>query len=139
MSSAKIKNNSTYRVLLTSILLAAWYACTLHCSLEMMTSDEPLACCDDAKVASHSNHTPVSPDHCVCDWVKSGGYALSKCVALAPAPDNVLLLFTLPSFREDSLTDQSLPKPIDSPPEPVASWQFSFRTASPPRAPSMVS
>jgi len=134
-----IGNVRALKSILALLLLGTWFPCTVHCSLEMMASAGPLPCCDNAKVGSNSSQPPASPDHCVCSWMKSGGYAFSKCAPLVSSPDDVLLVFTLSPLSEDSLTDLTLPKLIYSPPKFTTSWQFSFRTALPPRAPSVAS
>jgi hypothetical protein len=119
--------------------LAVWFSCTAHCTLEMMTANKPLACCDNAKVGSNPSQTPASPEQCVCGWVKSGGYTFSKSASLVNAPTDVLLLFALSSSCEESLAAPALPKLIFSPPELSANWQFAFRAALPVRAPSFAS
>jgi hypothetical protein len=121
------------------LLLGTWFSCTAHCTLEMMTADKPLACCDNTKFGSNSSQAPASPDHCVCGWVKSGGYTFSESTPLVIAPTDALPLFTLSSPGEESFTDPALPKLIFSRPKFSTSWQFAFRTALPARAPSLAS
>lgn len=132
---SSVRALKTFFVLL---LLGTWFPCTVRCSMEMMASVEPLACCDNSKVGNDSSQTPASSEQCVCTWMRSGGYAFQKCAPLN-APEDVLLLFTLSPHIEESPTDPALPKFVFSPPELSTSWQFYFRTASPPRAPSIAS
>ena len=123
--------------ILALLLLGTWFPCTVRCSLEMMAMDKPPACCSE--VGGKSSPQPADSDHCVCSWMKSGGYAFSKCALSVTAQDVVTILSILSPLGEDSLTDPALPKPNYSPPGLATFWQFSFRTALPPRAPSTAS
>ena len=120
---------------LVLLVLGMWFSCTVHCTMEMTA----LACCSGTKLGNNSNQTPASPEHCVCDWIKSGGYGFQKCAPLATAPQATLFLFVVSSDGEASQISPSLPTPNSSPPKFPVNWQFVFRTASSPRAPSFIS
>jgi hypothetical protein len=139
LGSHTIRNVSVLKSFFALLLLGPWFSCAVHCTLEMMTADKPLACCDNTQFGSNSSRTPASPDQCVCGWAKSGGYTYSKSASLVNAPTDAVLLFTVSSPCEQFSTDAALPKLIFSPPGLSASWQFAFRAALPARAPSLAS
>lgn len=126
------------RSFLALLLLGTWFSCTVRCSLEMMASGSSLTCCD-CGLQSNASHTPTDADHCVCGWMKSGGYAVSKNAPLLTKPGYGFVQYILSPFHEESLSDPARPEPNPSPPLLLASWQFSFRTAASPRAPSIAS
>jgi hypothetical protein len=127
------------RSFLALLLLGTWFTCTVRCSLEMMASGNSLTCCDNGNLQSNTSHTPTDTDHCVCGWMKSGGYAVSKNAPLLPKPSYGFVPYILSPFHEESPSEPTGPEPNPSPPYLPASWQFSFRTAASPRAPSIAS
>ena len=127
------------RSFLALLLLGTWFTCTVRCSLEMMAVGNSLTCCDNGNLQSNASHTPTDADHCVCGWMKSGGYAFTKNISLAYGPNHLSLLSAISSSDGESLTDPALPRINFSPPELPTAWQFFFRAASSPRAPSLVS
>jgi len=118
------------------IVLALWASCTIRCELVSLASSEADSCCDSA--ADKSSEEPVPANHCVCSWVRSGGYISEKSAIPLPLPVG-LPLVPLPDYLEVPMPDSHASELTFSPPELLTSWQFSFRAALSPRAPSSVS
>ena len=118
------------------IVLALWASCTIRCELVSLACSEADTCCDSA--ADKSPEKPAPAGHCVCSWVKSGGYIAEKSVVSLPLPVG-LPLVPLPAYLEVPMPDRHASELTFSPPELLTSWQFSFRAALSPRAPSFVS
>jgi hypothetical protein len=122
--------------LVAFIVLALWASCAVRCELGSLVSSEDTACCGSA--ADQSPETPAPASHCVCSWALSGGYIAERTTF--PLPLLVgLPLFTLPTELEAPKSDAGAKVLIFSPPDLLTSWQFSFRAALSPRAPSFVS
>jgi hypothetical protein len=114
---------------LTAILLAAlWLPITAHCSLETLPGLEFLLC------ESDTSENDCSED--VCAQIERPGYKVSDTETLVPEPQ-LTLWFDL-VFTETIPADSPQPSTA-SPAEIPFAWQFSFRAALPPRAPSLVS
>ena len=118
-------------------LLALWLPATNHCRLEQLPGLRFLACCDHEDAAA-PHHDDCRTDDCAA--VESGLYKTVSGRIQSPAP--VLLTATLLAVVPDEipvppasqLTRSTAIAPGDS-----GGWQFSFRTALPPRAPSFAS
>ncbi len=115
------------------LTLAVWGLASMHCQLEGMPGFDFLrTCCFVDSAPSPSQD--CEEDECV---VESGDYRAEEQTVSVPQP---LLLFALLS----SVIEVPLPEPqivvaSESPPELSKVWQFSHRTALPPRAPSIAS
>lgn len=118
------------------IVLALWASCTIRCEVESLACSDADVCCDSA--ADESPEKPAPADHCVCSWVRSGGYIAEKTAVPLPLPV-CLPLFALPAYLEIPICDAHASELTFSPPELRTSWQFSSRAALSPRAPSFVS
>ena len=120
----------------TLVMVALWGLATWHCNLELMPGLEFLSCCQHPDTAPHQDN---DCDEDGCAVVESGLYKLEEQAASAPIPSLVLSVL-LPLWEA---TAPSVHPPVESlssaPPELPRIWQFSFRTALPPRAPSFVS
>jgi hypothetical protein len=121
---------------LAMIVLALWATCTLRCEMVSLAGSVEADCC--VSVAGQQPETPAPADHCVCSWVRSGGYIVEKTAVILPLPVSLPLL-ALPEYLDVPMPDALSNELILSPPELHASWQFSFRAALSPRAPSFVS
>ena len=118
------------------IVLALWASCTIHCELEMFAPAKTSSCCQGDE---QPGGKPTTPQSCVCRAIASGGYIVQKNAPVAaPVPD-AILVFTEITQSEDVLREAVVEELIFAPPELLKSWQFSLRTALPPRAPSVVS
>jgi hypothetical protein len=125
-----------------TVMLALWGLATLHCDLEQVPGLEFLAWCHLPETATHQeNGAAPHPDNdCEqdgCSVVESGLYKIEEQAAV-PIP---LLVenFVLPECEVVPPTPAPGPLLLNcSPPELPRGWQFSYRTALPPRAPSLV-
>ncbi|MBI4325526.1 MAG: hypothetical protein HY674_09710 [Chloroflexi bacterium] len=115
------------------LLLALWVPVTAHCRLESIPVFSFLVCC------GHDDAVPHQDSDCeedACGTVESGAYRIAQNAPwlLGLAPIICCVLTEVPVAPEPPhMTAAALP------PELPVSWQFSFRTALPPRAPSFVS
>jgi len=118
---------------MTLVVLALWPIASMHCKLETVPGLEFLRCATD---------TPTSSD-CRgdgCETVESGLYKIPDNQNVAPELIvQTVLLSTLLEDDDRSYDNHSVWLISDAPPELPKIWQFSFRTASPPRAPSFAS
>jgi hypothetical protein len=119
-------------------LAALWVPVSVHCQLEQVPGLEFLSCCP------HEDAAPNQDDDCAgdaCSVIESGLYKLEEQQASLPAPDFGDLEFASSSF-DHALTPveaSCVPARGTAPPEYCRVWQFTSRTALPPRAPSFVS
>ena len=116
-------------------LLAVWLAASNHCRLELIPGLNFLACCDHEDAAPHQDND-CDTDGCAA--VESGFCKMEDGLASVSALPPVTLTLLL------SLLSVQVPPPsivmLDAVrPELAVTWQFSFRAAAPPRAPSLVS
>jgi len=118
------------------LMLALWASCTIRCELVSLASAEADSCCDHAADQSPDKPTPVS--QCVCSLALSSGYIAEKTTVSLPLLVG-LPIFALPTELEVPKSDAPSSALTSSPPELFTSWQFSFRAALSPRAPSFVS
>lgn len=134
--SATVSPVSALTKTMVVVLLALWGLATSHCDLEQVPGFEFLACCQHPDTAPHQDK---DCDEDGCAVVESGLYKMEAQAASAPMPLLVLSVL-LPLWEA---TAPSVHPPVESlssaPPELPRVWQFSFRTALPPRAPSFVS
>jgi len=111
------------------LLALAWVPVTSHCAWENLPGFQFFQCATDAEQDSD-----CESDACV--QVESASYKVSETQTTVPVPP-LTVLFQV-SLLEMLPAQQPLPVTA-SPPEIPLGWQFSFRTALPPRAPSFVS
>ena len=120
-----------------AVLLALlWLPMASHCDLEHLPGFEFLACCDHADTAPHQD------DDCqtdVCASVESGNYKLPEFAVAAPAPVLVASMLTSLAPTEPENPSATGVATSSVPIELPQRWQFTFRTAAPPRAPTFVS
>jgi len=119
-------------------LAVLWLPVSVHCQLEQLPGLEFLSCCD------HEDTTaPHQADDCEGDAgavVESGLYKSEERQISLPAPDLAPVMFQLlPSPAPISCILPRSGVGSTVPPEFSRIWQFSSRTALPPRAPSLVS
>jgi len=118
------------------LLLAFWGLAISHCALEQLPGLEFLACCHHPETAPHQDN---DCDQDGCSVVESGFYKMEEQAASVPVPLLVLSL-VLPLWEAIPPTLAPNSKLLSSaPPELPRVWQFSWRTALPPRAPSLAS
>jgi hypothetical protein len=126
-----------FKTVLVLALVALWLPATLHCQLEELPGLQFLACCDHDETAPHQD------DDCrtdSCAMVEDGLYKTNDSkVTAAPMVARLTIAptFTLPTDPQSAGLEGHLA--TDKSPELPVTWQFSRRTALPPRAPSFVS
>jgi len=120
-----------------AVLLALlWLPMVSHCTWEHLSGLEFLGCCSATPVESHQE------DDCqtdLCASVESGYYKTEERAVTAPSPVllvELLIASLMPA--QENLTVTGIASP-SVPAELRQRWQFDFRTAAPPRAPSFVS
>ncbi len=110
------------------VMLALWLPVTLHCQLESIPGLEFVRCSPDT-----SRQSDCSDDGCCAvekQQYKSELHRQTIPVLLQMSSAPLLnVASTLPH-------DVGLGILTSAPPELLKTWQFAFRTASPPRAPS---
>jgi hypothetical protein len=125
------------RILLTLLLVALWPLVTSHCSLEQMSGLEFLACADETATAPHQENDCETDS---CASVESGFYkteAGHHVVPPAPlTPSPLLTAISLEATQPAAISSIAFDS---APPELLKVWQFSHRTAAPPRAPALAS
>jgi hypothetical protein len=117
-------------------VLALWGLAAMHCTLEGVPGLDFLKSCCFAE----SSPAPAKDcDSDGCSEVENGNYRAEEKTAIAPQP---LLVFALLSSAIEAPTPEfptSFSIASKPPPELPKVWQFSHRTALPPRAPSLAS
>jgi hypothetical protein len=118
------------------LLLALWVPATMHCTLETMPGFSFLQWCCGTDEAPAQDHD-CSQDF--CSAVESGFYKIEDNPTLAPGLALLLAFATWNGVAEPAAECAPDFLPASSaPPELPRFWQFSYRTALPPRAPSLV-
>lgn len=110
-------------------LALAWVPVTSHCAWENFPGWQLFQCVTDTEQDSD-----CEGDACV--QVESASYKVSETQTSVPIPP-FTVVFQI-SLLEMFSAQQSL-SAAAAPPEIPKGWQFSFRTALPPRAPSLIS
>jgi hypothetical protein len=118
-------------------LVALWALMTNHCGLENIPGLKFLACSPQTEAA----HQPSDcGDNDACATVESGIYKSEESQVLAGKASFAPVAFTLVLLSEFAPLEPAASQvSAEPPPEFVHTWQFSFRTALPPRAPSFLS
>jgi hypothetical protein len=117
------------------LALVLYGLASMHCILEGVPGLEFLKTC------CFVDSAPSAPKDCESDAcvAESGDYRAEEQTVAAPQP--LLLLALLSSMIEAPLPEPQVASLVasESPPELLKVWQFSHRTALPPRAPSIAS
>lgn len=120
-----------------ALLLALWYLpATAHCLLEQVGWLAPGAdCCDQKASDDGSQSLPCPYGCCPSEYAVYFNPIKGDVSLLAVEVPPCVVMLPLAVLPEQS---EFVP-PESSPPELPKVWQFSFRTALSPRAPSFVS
>jgi hypothetical protein len=110
-------------------LALAWVPITSHCTWENLAGLQFFQCASDTQQESDCNGDS-------CAQVESASYKVSETQTSVPIPPSTVL-FQI-SLLEILPAQQPLPATA-APSEIPKGWQFCFRTALAPRAPSFVS
>lgn len=124
---------------MTLALVAVWPLVASHCKLEQLPGFQFLACVE-VKVDAGTTHQESDCETDSCASLESGFYKTESGWLTVPPPPALLSPFLTMVSLEAAQPAASQSIIFDSaPPELPKVWQFSFRTALPPRAPSFVS
>ena len=120
---------------MAAVLALLWLPLSSHCTWEHLPGLEWFSCHSEAETASHQDDDCQSDG---CAGVESGSYKIEEQPASIPAQ---LLVLCIASALATDVTPLSTDSPaqIFPPPELSRIWQFAFRAAASPRAPSFVS
>lgn len=128
------------KTLIALAVLALWLPATNHCRLELIPAlQQFLTCCVHEDSSAPHEDSDCETDN--CEAVEHGLYKTEKSQVTAPAP----LLLLVVDVPELAPAERTVARPVDlarpaaPPPELSRVWQFSFRAAAPPRAPSLLS
>lgn len=116
-------------------VLAVWLPASNHCRLEVLPLLEFLACCPHEESAPHEDADCETDG---CETVENGFYKTEDAPHAPAAPEQTHLADALPAV----VAPAEFPATVlagPAPPELSRVWQFSFRAAAPPRAPSLAS
>ena len=125
------------KTVLPLALVAFWLPATLHCQLEELPGLQFLACCD------HETKSPHQDDDCrtdSCAMVEDGLYKTNESTgSVVSSAVQLMEGFAFAPSTATQSAGRHILRATDIPAELPATWQFSQRTALPPRAPSLVS
>lgn len=126
-----------FRNIVFALAAFLWLPLSAHCQLESIPGLEFLAC--PSPNASSGNPNSHCDDSDCCSAERSQ-YKAEQLRLTLPAPDLLPVLSTpLLTLANTLPAEVSMGILTAAPPEFPQSWQFIFRTASPPRAPSFAS
>jgi hypothetical protein len=111
-----------------------------HCRLEILPGFEFLSCCQHSALEKSPTHHEKDCEHDGCAAIELGFYmqATPQQAPLKPLLLFVAWLVPLPHNCQAGESACLVPA-SPSPPDLPRIWQFSQRTALPPRAPSSIS
>ena len=118
------------------LLAALWVPLTSHCELDRLPGFGFLACVGQDGDQQHSDKD------CTTDLsgvVESDAYKIEEQPIALLEPVLLLMVVTCPIADELNTPPCCSDLTDSAPPELPRLWQFSFRTALPPRAPSLAS
>jgi len=118
------------RIIAAFVMALLWAPLTSHCQLESIPGFEFLHCPSEATSSGCCDDS--------CTTIESGSYKVPEHHNLVP------LLYLVAAFHLATITETDLlaepgVRVVDGPISLSSTWQFSFRTALPVRAPSVVS
>lgn len=117
-------------------MLALWVPVTLHCALERLPGLHWLECCCAGDAAERG---PSRCEQQSCGSLEAGAVKIAERLISAPAPLLVLLPAAAQAAELESLAGPVRASARTTPPALIRCWQFAFRAARPPRAPSYIS
>lgn len=111
-----------------------WAPITWHCHLETLPALDFLACCAHEETQPHQDADCASDG---CAVVESGDYKTSEQQLFVSPPLAIAPPGGEPAKQVPDAASQRIA--MKPPPPQFRTWQFTFRTALPVRAPSFVS
>ena len=134
---SSLVNVKWLRTMMTLTLAAFWLVALNHCRLEQIPGLSFLVCCAHDDAAPHQDND-CDTDGCAA--VEGSFYKLEDAQASFSAPVLVLpVSLTLSLDELEAASADCSDFYACAPPELLVTWQFSYRTALPPRAPSFAS
>ena len=124
------------RTIIALLMAVAWPLMASHCSLGNLPSLGFFACAED-RCCEPQPESDCQSDACAV--FESGLYKSETIRLYVPAPPLVVLCLIETQLEISGPIAASRVVPDSAPPELARLWQFSHRTALPPRAPSFVS
>jgi hypothetical protein len=122
--------------ILFALAAVLWLPMSAHCQLEKIPALKFLAC----EAASDCAGQHSDCDDAGCCPAENAQYKSNQIRVTIPSPDLLPLLpIALMRIPARVLAEFSACVSAAAPPEFLTSWQFVFRTALPPRAPSIAS
>lgn len=119
-------------------LVAFWAVMTSHCGLESISGLSFLACESEAESSAHQSSD--CGDNDACATVESGLYKKEDNKGVVEQSHLLMPVVALLAVSHLELCQSSSypPRSEVAPPGFSQGWQFFFRTALPPRAPSLL-
>ena len=119
--------------------IAFWVLMTNHCAIELIPGLKFLACAPQTEAAPHQPSDCGDTD--ACATIEGGLYKSEQGQVSAGKVPVFSIAFAFALLSQPPALDRvaSQASPEASPPELVHTWQFSSRTALPPRAPYFLS
>jgi hypothetical protein len=138
LSSVSLVFVKFIRQIMVLAVMGAWLLAVNHCSLENIPALKFLACADYGATQPHQENDCEKDS---CATVEKASYKTESGKVAAPAPMVLLAIALVPATEEEAepgfhFFAGVIPALV---PELPVAWQFSYRTAAPPRAPSIVS
>ena len=125
------------RTILIVLLALFWVLATNHCRIETIPGLDFLVCCSHDKASPHQDNDCETDG---CAQVESGLYKMENNPVSVATPTFLLANFLTPLLEELAAPETASDVLIEAaPPELSKVWQFTSRTALPPRAPSIAS
>jgi hypothetical protein len=129
-----------WRTVLAILIATLWVAAGAHCRLEALAGFHFLSCEDQTEAANSPVHSEKDCGSDGCWVIESGSYQAQKPLT---APAKPLLALVAGTLALPDLTQEASSGLVvtasPAPPELSRLWQFSRRTALPPRAPTFLS
>lgn len=124
-------------MLMVLSVLGLWLGATNHCRLEDIPALKFLVCNPHGESKPHQDK---DCDNDSCATVEKAMYKTESAKVAATSPMLVLAAMFLPALQQDDRLSLSSFEQLPAlAPELPVTWQFFFRTAAPPRAPSFAS
>jgi hypothetical protein len=129
-----------WRIIFVVAIATLWVAAGAHCRLEALPGFEFLSCCQDSGADKDPAHHQKDCEKDGCAAIEFGFYKQAQVQPAPLKPLLVLIPWLVPLPDNCQVGDSACLVPASSPPPDLPRiWQFSQRTALPPRAPSIVS
>jgi hypothetical protein len=122
--------------LLLVLVACAWLPLTTHCRLESAFDLRTVSCASDD--ACHGESHGAESNNLCCALEKSHYRSDASRLKLSP-PDSSVILHSILATPHEAPAPVCAVDSVAGPQELRTSWQFSFRTALPVRAPSLAS